>query len=80
MSTSRFSSGTPTTQLWQVLYQDAVLEFDNTKLPKRIFQARHAIHDRAQEILIDSSERQLLDNALQTLQVLEEMAARKQSA
>jgi hypothetical protein len=80
MSTSRFSTGAPTTQLWQGLYQDAVLEFDNAKLPKRISQARCAIHDRAEEILTDSSERRLLDNALQTLQVLEEMTARKQSA
>jgi len=50
-----------------VLYQDAILEFDNARLPKRILQARSAIRDRAQEILADPSERQLLDNALQTL-------------
>jgi len=80
MSTSRFPSGTPTTPLWQVLYQDAILEFDNAKLPKRILQARSAIRDRAQEILTDLSERQLLDKALQTLQMLEKIAAGKQSA
>jgi hypothetical protein len=80
MSTARFPSGTPTTPLWQVLYQDAVLEFDNAKLPERISKARNAIHDRAEEILTDSSERRLLDNALQTLQILEEIAARKKSA
>jgi hypothetical protein len=82
MSNARFPNGIPTTPLWQVLYQDAILEFDNAKLPKRISQARTAIYDRAEEILTDSSgsERQLLTNALQTLQILEEMTARKQSA
>jgi hypothetical protein len=80
MSTARFPSGKPTSPLWQVLYQDAILEFDNARLPKRILQARSAIRDRAQEILADPSERQLLDNALQTLQMLEEIAVRKQSA
>jgi hypothetical protein len=78
MSASRFVE--PTTQLWQVLYQDAVLEFDNTKLRKRILQARSAIHDRAEEIPTDSSERKRLDSALHTLQTLEEILARKQSA
>jgi hypothetical protein len=79
MSTSRFSSAPPTTQLWQELYQDAVLEFDNAKLPKRILQARSAIHDRTQEFLTDPTERHRLDNALQTLQILERQAARKES-
>ena len=80
MSTARFPSGAPTAPLWQVLYQDAILEFDNAKLPKRISQARSAIRERAQEILTDPSERQLLDDALWTLHVLEEIGARKQSA
>ncbi len=80
MSTARFPSSKPTAPLWQVLYEDAILEFDNARLPKRILQARSAIRDRAQEILTDPSERQLLDSALQTLQMLEEIGARKQSA
>lgn len=80
MSIARFPSGTPSAPLWQVLYQVAILEFDNDKLPRRIFQARNAIHDRAQEILNDSSERQLLDNALRTLARLEKKTAKKQSA
>jgi hypothetical protein len=80
MSTARFSSGEPTTALWQVLYEDAILEFDNAKLPKRILRARSAIRERAQENLTDPSERQLLDDALWTLHVLEEIGARKQSA
>jgi hypothetical protein len=56
-----------------VLYQDALLEFDDAKLPKRILKARSAIRDRAQEIFSDPSEHQLLDNALQTLLRLEEI-------
>jgi hypothetical protein len=80
MSTARFSSGTPSTPLWQVLYEDAILEFDDAKLPERILRARDSIHVRTKEILTDSSERHRLDNALQTLQILEEIAARVQSA
>jgi hypothetical protein len=79
MSTARFSSGTPSTLLWQVLYEDAILEFDNAKLPQRILQARSAIRDRVREIT-DPSEHQLLDNALQSLEMLEQMALRKRSA
>ncbi len=79
MSTARFSSGTPSTLLWQVLYEDAILEFDNAKLPQRILQARSAIRDRVQEIT-DPSEHQLLDNALQSLEMLEQMVVRKRSA
>jgi hypothetical protein len=81
MPTARFSSNIPT-PLWEVLYQDAILEFDETKLAKRICQARAAIHDRLEEILDDpsSKEREPLDNALQSLQVLEEMTAKKKSA
>ena len=80
MSTSRFSSGAPSVPLWQVLYQDAILEFDNAKLPKRILQARSAIRERAKQPPTDPSERQLLDNALQSLEMLEEITTRKRSA
>jgi hypothetical protein len=79
MSTARFSSGTPSTPLWQVLCEDAILESDNAKLPNRILQARGAIRDRVREIT-DPFEHQLLDNALQSLEMLEELAVRKQSA
>ena len=75
---SRFPSPTPPT--WQVLYEDAVLELDNAKVPELIVRARSAIRDRARENHTDPSERQRLDNALQILRVLEEMRARKQSA
>ena len=77
MSTSHFSSSTPCTQLWQVLFHDVILEFDDAKLPAKISQARSAIHDRARENLTDPSEHERLDNALQTLQVLDEITARK---
>ncbi|MGA2459391.1 MAG: hypothetical protein ABSF85_17625 [Terriglobales bacterium] len=50
MSTARFSSGEPTAPLWQVLYQDAILEFDNAKLPKRILRARSAIANGRKKI------------------------------
>jgi hypothetical protein len=79
MSTSRFSSGTPSTPLWQKLYRNAILESDDTKSPERISEARSAIHDRTREIP-DPSERYRLDNALQILRILERTTARKQSA
>ena len=66
MSTVRFPSAEPAAPLWQVLYQDALLEFDNAKLAKRILRARSAIRERAQENLADPSERQVLDNALRS--------------
>jgi hypothetical protein len=78
MSTARFSSGSPSTPLWQVLCEDALLEFDNAKLHKRILHARSAIYDREQEILTDPSERHRLDNALRSLQALEENGSWKQ--
>jgi hypothetical protein len=80
MSTAHFPSGEPTAPLWRVLYQDAILEFDNAKLPKRILRARNAIREQAQENLPDPFERQVLDDALQTLHVLEEIGARRQCA
>jgi hypothetical protein len=60
MSTVRFSSGSPSTPLWQVLCEDALLEFDNAKLHKRILHARSAIYDREQEILTDPKKRDLI--------------------
>lgn len=80
MSPARSTCDTQDPPLWQMLYQEAVLEFDDAKLPGRISRARDAIYDRTKEILTDPSERRRLDNALQTLQILEEMAARVQSA
>jgi len=73
MSTARFPSGEPTAPLWQVLYQDALLDFDDAKLLTRILRAPNAIRERAQENLPDPFERQVLDDALQTLLRLEEI-------
>ena len=80
MSIARFPFAEPVAPLWQVLYQDALLEFDNAKLPKRIMQARSAIRERVQENFDDPSERQRLDDALRSLEMLEEIVTRKQSA
>ena len=65
------------TSLWQALFQDAIREFDDAKLPAKISQARSAIQDRVRENLTDPSEHERLDNALQTLQVLDKITARK---
>lgn len=57
---------------WKQLYESAILELDSTKLPKRIIEARHAILDRAEEILTrpPSDERSALNSALRTLRHL----------
>jgi hypothetical protein len=64
---------------WQRLYEAAVLELDNSKLPERIAEARHAIHDRAEEILMHSllAEQRLLNKALHTLQILEAVTTKE---
>jgi hypothetical protein len=64
---------------WKRLYEAAVLELDNSKLPERIAEARRAIHDRAEETLTYSlqAEHRLLNNALHTLQILEAVVARE---
>jgi hypothetical protein len=58
---------------WQKLYERAVLEADESKLSERILEARHAIFDRAEEILTasPSDERRALTGALKTLRILE---------
>jgi len=67
---------------WKKLYEAAILEIDNTRLPKRIAEARCAILDRAEEILTNptSDERHALKNALHTLRLLDEVAAREGSS
>ncbi len=68
--------------MWKQLYQAALLEFDPSKLPVRIFEARNAIHDRAEDILTSSSlaEHRSLNSALHTLQILEQVTAREKNA
>ena len=36
---------------WKRLYQFAILELDPHKLPRRVSEARHAVLDRAEEIM-----------------------------
>ena len=66
---------------WSQLYECAIREPDNTKLHERVAEARHAILDRAEELLDHtfSEERCALKHALRTLKLLEE-AARETSA
>ena len=56
---------------WKQLYQVALLELDSSKMPGRIAEARRAINDRAKETL---TEDRLLNSALHTLKILEEVA------
>ncbi len=67
---------------WRELYECAVLELDNTKLPGRIVEARHAILDRAEETLTRSScdEHRALNAALRALRLLEEVVIRENRA
>jgi hypothetical protein len=78
---AEFSKDVPSdnSPAWKRLYEAAVLELDNSKLPERIAEARRAIHDRAEETLTYSllAEHRLLNNALHTLQLLEAVVARE---
>ena len=67
---------------WHEPYLAALLELDNSKMGQRIFEARHAILDRAEEILTasPSDERGALNDALQALRVLEQAIARDKPA
>ena len=67
---------------WKRFYQRAVLELDGNQLPGRIADARHAIFDRAEEILTKPSggENHELHDALRALRLLEEGAVRERSA
>ncbi len=60
---------------WRRLYESAILELDNGRLPERIAVARRAILARTDEILTEpsGSERHALSDALRALQALEEV-------
>jgi hypothetical protein len=75
-------SSTDPLSRWNQLYQCAIQELDNARLPERVAEARHAILDRAEELLRHplSEERHALKHALRTLKLLEEKAAREKSA
>ena len=67
---------------WREIYERAILELDSTKLPGRIVEARHAILDRAEEILTRPScgEHHALNAALRALRLLEEVVVRESGA
>ena len=64
---------------WKDLYECAMLELDNSRLPERIAAAHRAIVDRAEEIVTNQSddEHYALNDALRALQLLEQVAARE---
>lgn len=76
------SSSSNTLPRWNQLYERAIRELDNTKLSERVAEARHAILNRAEELLDHSfsEERHVLNHALRTLKLLEEKAAREMGA
>jgi hypothetical protein len=67
---------------WRQLYECAILELDNRQLPGRIVEARHAILDRAEEIMTRPScdEHHALNAALRALRLLEEVVVRENGA
>jgi hypothetical protein len=64
---------------WRQLYECAILELDPIKLRGRITEARHAILDRAEEILTRPScdEQHALITAPRALRLLEQGVARE---
>jgi hypothetical protein len=56
-----------------------MVEVDDAKMSKRISEARHAILDRAEELLTGSpsDERGALNDTLQALRVLEQTTAKE---
>ncbi len=83
MSQSRSpADGTTSSTKWYELYQAAMRELDDSKLPLRIVEARHAIYDRAEQILTVSTtdEHRDLNNALRILSALEKLAAKGKRA
>jgi hypothetical protein len=66
----------PSSAGWRKLYESAILELDNGRMPERIAVARRAILARTDEILTEpsDSEHHALSNALRALQALEQVA------
>ncbi|MCU1304488.1 MAG: hypothetical protein JWQ87_4772 [Candidatus Sulfotelmatobacter sp.] len=75
-------SATPSGATWEQLYERAIVETDHARFQGRITDARHAILDRAEEMLTlpPGAEQRALNNALKTLRLLEEVAARERPA
>jgi hypothetical protein len=66
------------TPAWIQAYESAVVELDRTKLRDRIFEAKHAIFDRIEELQKNDAgaEAEKLRIALQALDDLSGLAAR----
>jgi hypothetical protein len=66
---------------WRHLYEAAMLEVDDGRLPTRIADARRAMHDRVEEVLTNpsSDEHRVLGDALRALRILEEVATREKT-
>jgi hypothetical protein len=73
---------TPSSATWEQLYQWATVEIDHARVQGRITDARQPILDRAEAILTlpPGNEQRALSNALKTLRLLEELAARERPA
>jgi hypothetical protein len=71
--------GTSFSSIWKQLYECAMLELDNSKLPERIAAAHRAIVDRVEEIATNQSDDEhcALNDALRALRLLEQVAARE---
>jgi hypothetical protein len=67
---------------WEQLFECAIVELEQARLPGRILDARHAILDRAEEILTRPycDEHPALNTAFRTLRTLEEVIAKETSA
>ena len=80
---AQFSSALPPhAPAWKQLYESALLELDENKLPGRIAEARRAMYERLQEIMTYSSlaEHRALNHALSSLRILEEASGRESPA
>jgi hypothetical protein len=58
---------------WQKPYEEALIEFDKSKLPQRIAAAERAILNRREKIFgdpADATERQAMEDALVFLRVI----------
>jgi len=73
------SDGAASGAQWKRLYESALLELNPQLVPGAITVARHAICDRAEEIMTEpsSDEHVALNSALRILRTLEELAARE---
>jgi hypothetical protein len=73
------SDGAASGAQWKRLYESALLELNPQLVPGTITVARHAILDRAEEIMTkpSSDEHVALNSALRILRTLEELAVKE---